>query len=259
MSDLVLRPRSATELIDAAFQVYRRAPVPFMVAMALIYVPWLAIRLVFQLNVPETPDQITANLMRVLFATGAASIVIYGLAGGAAAVLTRAVYLDEPIDVAAAFRQTSRRGSFRSSSAPSWRSFLIAIGFVLFIVPGLYFVARFFAVRQAIVLEDTGAFAALGRSGILSKNNKLHILGALILVVILTTVVNVGAVMLINLQPSKVITSVLATALTIVVYPIIPITETLLYFDARIRNEGFDVEYLASAVTDTSPTAGPVA
>jgi len=258
MSDLVLRPRSATELIDAAFQVYRRAPVPFMVAMALIYVPWLAIRLIFQLNVPETPDQITANLMRVLLATGAASIVIYGLAGGAAAVLTRAVYLDEPIDVAAAFRQTFRR-ILPLIVGPLVAFVLIGIGFVFFIIPGLYFVARFFAVRQTIVLEDTGAFAALGRSGILSKNNKLHILGALILVVILTTVVNVGAVMLINLQPSKVITSVLATALTIVVYPIIPITETLLYFDARIRHEGFDVEYLASAVTDTSPTAGPVA
>jgi hypothetical protein len=258
MSDLVLRPRSATELIDAAFQVYRRAPVPFMVAMALIYVPWLAIRLIFQLNVPDTPDQITANLTRVLFATGAASIVIYGLAGGAAAVLTRAVYLDEPIDVAAAFRQTFRR-ILPLIVGPLVAFVLIGIGFVLFIVPGLYFVARFFAVRQTIVLEDTGAFAALGRSGILSKNNKLHILGALILVVILTTVVNIGAVMLINLQPSKVITNVLATALTIVVYPIIPITETLLYFDARVRNEGFDVEYLASAVTDTSPTAGPVA
>jgi hypothetical protein len=258
MSDLVLRPRSATELIDAAFQVYRRAPVPFMVAMALIYVPWLAIRLIFSLNVPETPDQITPNIMRVLFATGAASIVIYGLAGGAAAVLARAVYLDEPVDVAAAFRQTLAR-ILPLIVGPLVTFILIAIGFVFFIVPGLYFVARFFAVRQAIVLEDTGAFAALGRSGILSKNNKLHILGALILVVILTTVVNVGAVMLINLQPSKVITSVLATALTIVVYPIIPITETLLYYDARIRNEGFDVEYLASAVTDTSPTAGPVA
>jgi hypothetical protein len=258
MSDLVLRPRSATELIDAAFQVYRRAPVPFMVAMALIYVPWLAIRLIFSLNVPETPDQITPNIMRVLFATGAASIVIYGLAGGAAAVLARAVYLDEPVDVAAAFRQTLAR-ILPLIVGPLVSFVSIAIGLVLFIVPGLYFVSRFFAVRQAIVLEDTGAFAALKRSGILSKNNKLHILGALILVVILTTVVNVGAVMLINLQPSKVITSVLATALTIVVYPIIPITETLLYYDTRIRNEGFDVEYLASAVTDTSPTAGPVA
>ncbi len=258
MSDLVLRPRSATELIDAAFQVYRRSPGPFMVAMALIYVPWLAIRLVFQLNVPDTPDQITANLTRVLLASSAASIVIYGLAGGAAAVLTRAVYLDEPVDVASAFRQTLRR-LVPLIVGTLVEFFLIGLGIVLLIVPGLYVVASFFAMRQAVVLESNGVAAALGRSSRLSRGNKLHILGTLILVVILTTVVNVGAVMLINLQPSKVITNVLATALTIVVYPIIPITETLLYFDARIRNEGFDVEYLASAVTDTSPTAGPVA
>ncbi|HEY2165421.1 MAG TPA: hypothetical protein VGH04_15595 [Gemmatimonadaceae bacterium] len=258
MSDLVLRPRSATELIDAAFQVYRRSPAPFMVAMALIYVPWLAIRLIFSLNLPETPDQITPNVTRVLLAAGAASIVIYGLAGGAVAVLSRAVYLDEPIDVAAAFRKTLGR-ILPLIVGPLVAFVLIGIGFVFLIVPGLYFIALFFAVRQVVVLEGTGAFAALGRSSALSKNNKLHILGTLILVVILTTVVNVGAVMLINLQPSKVITSVLTTALTIVVYPIIPITETLLYFDTRIRNEGFDVEYLASAVTDTSPTAGPVA
>ena len=69
---------------------------------------------------------------------------------------------------------------------------------------------------------------------------------------------NFGAAMLINLQSSKVITNVLATALTIVVYPVFGITETVLYFDTRVRNEGFDVEYLAGAVTDTAPTTGPV-
>jgi hypothetical protein len=259
MSDLVLRPRSATELIDAAFQVYRRAPVPFMVAMALIYVPWLAIRLVFSLNVPETPDQITqSQLMRVLLASGAASIVIYGLAGGAVAVLARAIYLDTPVDVAAALRQTLRR--LVPLVVGTLVAFLLfVVGLTFFIIPGLIAAASFFAMRQVVVLEDKGPFAALGRSNALSRGNKLHILGTLILVVLLTSVVNVGAVMLIGLQPSKVITSVLATAVTIVVYPIIPITETLLYFDARIRNEGFDVEYLASAVTDTSPAPGPVA
>ena len=70
MSDLVLRPRSATELIDAAFQVYRRAPVPFMVAMALVYVPWLALRLIFSLNVPETPEGLTPGFTRVIFISG---------------------------------------------------------------------------------------------------------------------------------------------------------------------------------------------
>ena len=258
MSDLVLRPRSATELIDAAFQVYRRAPVPFMVAMALVYVPWLAIRLLFALNVPETPpDQFTPGLMRVLFITAAAGIIIYGLAGGVVSVLARAAYLDEPIDIAAAFRHTlGRIVPLIISTVIAFA--LIAIGFVFFVVPGFILIARFFAVRQAVVLEDKGAFSAIGRSGKLANGNGLHILGTLLLVAILTTVVNVGAVMLINMQPSKVITSVLATALTIVIYPIFGITETVLYFDTRIRNEGFDVEYLASAVTESSPTTGPV-
>jgi hypothetical protein len=235
-------------MIDAAFQVYRRAPVPFMVAMALIYVPWLAIRLIFQLNVPETPDQITANLMRVLFATGAASIVIYGLAGGAAAVLTRAVYLDEPIDVAAAFRQTLGR------ILPLIVGPLVAFVLIWFcsIVRACTSSARFFA-TATIVLRTGASLHSGGRA--FCENNKLHPR------CIDSRDPHDGHErrrVLIN-RSQQGDHQQLATALTIVVYPIIPITETLLYFDARVRNEGFDVEYLASAVTDTSPTAGPVA
>jgi hypothetical protein len=43
------------------------------------------------------------------------------------------------------------------------------------------------------------------------------------------------------------------TAVSVVVYPLFGLTETLLYYDARIRKEGFDVEYLAGA--DTSAAA----
>jgi hypothetical protein len=51
MTDLALRPRSSTELVDAAFQVFRRTPVQFIVAAALVYVPWLVIQLVFDLEI----------------------------------------------------------------------------------------------------------------------------------------------------------------------------------------------------------------
>jgi hypothetical protein len=258
MSDLVLRPRSVTELIDATFQVYRRAPLPFMVAMALVYVPWLAIRLVLQIDIPQSPDQFTPATMRDLAAFGVAGIVIYGLAGGVVSLIARAAYLDEPIDVASAFRHTLSR-ILPLTIATVVTFVLIGAGFVLLIVPGIYLIARFFAVRQGVVLEDKGALGALERSGQLSARNKWRILGTLILVAILTMVVNAGFGMLINLQPSRVVTNVLATVVTIIVYPIFGITETVLYFDTRIRNEGFDVEYLASAVTDTTPAAGPVA
>ncbi len=255
MTDLVLRPRSVTELIDAAFQVYRRTPVPFIVAMALVYVPWLAVRLLFQIPIPQTPDQLTPTVMRDLFAVAAVGIVIYGLAGGVVAMLTRAVYLDETIDVAASFKHTLTR-MLPLTIATIIAFALIGMGFVIFIVPGILLIARFFAVRQAVVLEDRGAFNALSRSGRLAAGNTGRILGTLFLVAVLTTVVNIGFGLFINILSSKVLANVLATAVAIVIYPIFSITETILYYDARIRNEGFDVEYLASAVTDTAPTSG---
>lgn len=255
MTDLVLRPRSATELIDAAFQMYRRTPVPFIVAMALVYLPWLAVRLLLQIPIPQTPDQITPTLMRDLAGVAAVGVVIYGLAGGVVALLTRAAYLDEPIDVAAAFKQTLSR-LLPLTIATVIAFALIGVGFLIFIIPGILLVARFFAVRQAVVLENRGAFSALSRSGQLATGNTGRILGTLVLVAILTTVINLGVGLFINLLPSKVLGTVLATAVTIVVYPIFSITETVLYYDTRIRNEGFDVEYLASAVTDTAPTSG---
>ena len=43
MSDIALRPRSPTELVDAAFQLYRRDPLPFITGLASVYVPWLLI------------------------------------------------------------------------------------------------------------------------------------------------------------------------------------------------------------------------
>jgi len=46
-TELTLRSRSATELVDAAFQVFRKAPVHFIVAAAVVYVPWLVIQLAF--------------------------------------------------------------------------------------------------------------------------------------------------------------------------------------------------------------------
>jgi hypothetical protein len=258
MSDLVLRPRSATELIDAAFQVYRRAPVPFMVAMALVYVPWLAIRLLFQVEIPQAPDQFTPTVVRDLMVFLVGGVLIYGLAGGVVSLLARAAYLDEPIDVAAAFRHTLAR-VVPLTVATVITFLLIGLGFFFLLVPGILLIGRFFAVRQSVVLEDQGAFGALGRSGRLASHNYLRILGTLLLVAILTTVVNLGSALLINLQPSKVIANVFATVVTILIYPILGITETMLYFDARIRNEGFDVEYLAATVGDTAPTAGPAA
>ena len=47
---------------------------------------------------------------------------------------------------------------------------------------------------------------------------------------------------------SMVIITVLSTAASIVIYPMFAITEMLLYYDARVRSEGYDIEMMAEGL-----------
>jgi hypothetical protein len=116
--------------------------------------------------------------------------------------------------------------------------------------------ARFFAIRQAVVLEGAGASEALSRSSKLSAGVKRHVLNTIILVALLTTALSFGAGLVLGLIPSRVVANVALTAVSVAVYPFFGITETLLYYDTRIRKEGFDVEYLAAATPAATEQPG---
>ncbi len=248
MPELALRPRSATELVDAAFQVYRRAPLQFMVALAVVYVPWLVIRLVLDINI----DPAAIPPVSTMITIAVAGVAIYAIAGGVITAIARDVYLDLPIDVPDAFRTVATR-LVTLIVASVITVIFMTIGALLFLLPAFYVVARFAVVRQVIVLEDAGAGRALSRSSTLSAGLKMHILGTLALIVLLLLAVNIGAGLLIAMIPSHVIVNVLSTALSVVIGPILGIAETVLYYDLRIRREGFDVEYLVGR--DASPPA----
>lgn len=254
MSDPLLRPRSATELVDAAFQVYRRAPLQFMLGVAAVYVPWLVIRLVFNFNItPPTAANPTLSInFDQLIALAAVGMDIFALAGGVTTVLASNVYLDRPVDVAAAFRQVVRR-FIALIVATIVVVVLISIGAILFLLPALYVIARFYAVRQAIMLEDAGVGRSLARASELSKGFKWHILATLFFVVVLVVAIDFGVSLLIAKLPSQVIVNLVSTALAVVIGPLFGIAETVLYYDLRIRKEGFDVEYLAGAGATEPP------
>lgn len=253
MSDLVLRPRSATELVDAAFQVYRRAPVQFMVGVAAVYVPWLVIRLVVDFNItPPTVSNVMATVdINQLIAMAAVGIAIFALAGGVTTVLASNVYLDRPVDVGAAFRQVLRR--FIGLVVVSLVVVaLVVVGAVLFVLPALYVIVRFYAVRQAVMLENAGIGRALARASELSRGSKWHILATLFFVGVLVIAVDVGVSMLLTRVSSQVLVNLVSTALAVVIGPLFGITETVLYYDLRIRKEAFDVEYLAGTAVPTA-------
>jgi hypothetical protein len=237
MSDLHLRPRSVTELVDAAFTLYRRHPVQYIAVAAVAMSPAIALGIL--LPVPTTVAEVTL--------TTAVSQIISWLGNAlVGAVVTRAgsdAYLTGSLDVAAALRDVGRRLP-AVLIATLLRGLTYGIGALFFLVGAAYAAARWFAVGSVVVLEGKGPIEAFERSTDLSEDNKMHILKALGLVWIIYFVVIVGGSIAFAWAPDL-LHQVLVGVMAIVAYPVVALTGMVLYYDARIRNEGFDVEHMA--------------
>ena len=242
MTDLALRPRSPTELVDAAFQVFRRTPVQFIVAAGLVYVPWLVIRTVFKLEI--RPDQIPD--LDVLGINLLAGVCVYVILGGVITVMARDAYFDHPPDVARAFRTTGVR-ILPLIGVSLVVLLTVFVSLIFLVVPALYPLSRFFAARQTVMLERAGVGTALSRSSALSAGLKGHVISALLLAGLITLAIMLGSNMIAGLIPSRIVSETLMTIVTVCVKPFFSIVETLLYYDTRIRKEAFDIEYMADA------------
>lgn len=248
MSDIALRPRSSTELVDAAFQLYRRDPVPFITGFAIIYVPWLIISVLTGMTEAMQSGQFSSRIALA----GLVGAFIYMLTSCVATCLANDAYFGRPLDLANAYRQTLKRfGDVFVAGIIA--GFCTMIGMFLLVIPAVYIYCRLFAIRQAVLLENLSGTASLTRSWKLSKENTLHVFLTLALAILLVLAVAIGASIIGRLLPTFVLQQVVATVITCVVYPLVGIIETMLYYDIRIRREGFDIEYLA-AMAPSAPT-----
>jgi hypothetical protein len=241
MTELGLRPRSATELVDAAFQLYKREPLQFIVALGIIYVPWMIVSALLGL---DNPTEIT--YLSVALIAGFGGIFVYTLASGVTTVLADDVYFNRQPNIGRAFSLVGRR-LFPLVVTMLASSLAIGLGLLLLLLPALYMIARYFAVVQLVMLEGLGANGSLRRTADLSKGHKRHILNTLGLVAIVNIAIGIGVSMVASMIPSTIIRLVLQTIVSTLVYPMFGITATLLYYDVRIRKEGFDIEYLAKS------------
>ncbi len=115
----------------------------------------------------------------------------------------------------------------------------------------------------AIVSERAGPIAAIGRSWELTRGHWWRTFGTLLVLWLLWLVLDIalGATLLGAIATaddmSQATYAVLQTALSIVlnaiVYPLIAAIISVIYYDLRVRNEGFDLQLLAQGVgADTS-------
>jgi hypothetical protein len=241
MSDLAPRPRTATELVDAAFQVYRRDPMQFLLVTAVAYVPWMVLRLL--LGISMDPNRMSMTSAAVI---SVGSLLAYGLVSGAVTRVAHEVYLSGTADATTALRDIIVR--LPVLIIATLAKVFVIVGAALFLIlPALYPLAAYFAVAQTVILERRGVVDAMRRSSQLSRDLKGHILKTILLLFIINVAVSIGTGLPVAMANNHVLDEVVSTTVAILVYPLFGITETLLYYDARIRKEGFDVELLAAA------------
>lgn len=251
MTDLRLRPRTVSELVDAAFALYRRNALQYIVVSSIAIAPLL----VLQLAEPDAVRPTSLNLNGMFLVVQLASVLTYALMSAAVVKLGSKVYLGGEADVAAAVKEVLPRvPSLLLAGLLSLP--LFALGFLVFIVGALYVAARFFAVSTVVVLEGKSAVAAFGRSSELSRGRKRHILNTLVLIFLIYLVLSMGVAAITAVTQSTVLQLVISTVYTIVAYPVFALAQMLLYYDARIRGEGFDLEQMASAL-GTPAAAAP--
>lgn len=257
MTTAALRPRSPSEIVDAAFQILRAHYAQFVMCAAIAYVPLLIVRLVLlgdtrRLANPEVA-RATIWSWRYLTVSGV-SLITYILIGAVLVTITSQAYLGETVDAGEAVRRVVRRlpGILLSSLLSS---IAILVGFMLLLVPAVYLTALYFAVSSSLILEDISVVESFRRSAALSKGRKRHILNTLGLAFLIYFVLMFGVTLIGLMFGGFVVQTVASTVGVILVYPMVAITNVLLYYDARIQSEGLDLELMTDALAPSHATA----
>ena len=274
MPPIEIRPRRATELVDASFQLLRRYYPQLVTVSAITMSPGVLVRILTR-DVMSNPQLMTAN-PGPLFAVGIAALLCVTVCD---AVLTIAVsdgYLNGEIDLARAFGTGMRKiisvflASFFRGLLVLLAAFAVAIGvaivaslkmpvlFVL-IVPlaiwlMLYVLLRTFAIIPVVVLENVGANTSMGRTLALSKDCAAHIFFSLGLAFFLYFIFSgiISALGMTLLSPAT--AGIIGAVLIIPIYPLLTVVSTMLYYDLRIRKEGFDLEIMSRELgSDVTP------
>jgi len=246
MTAPALRPRSGPELIDAAFVVFRSHYTELVAAMSAFLVPAAVLALLFPADL-GTLAELVFRLMSIP-------------AGGAAIVIASDSYIGREVSVGRAVRAATSRW-LSLWGAGIMQGLIAFVGFLLLIIPGFIFFAWAFAMPQIVMLEGSGASESFTRSRELARGNVLRILGTIglttLVVFILVAALGlvIGAVGGMAVSGQSRLVDAASNVIFILVYPVVPVVSTLLYYDQRIRKEGFDLELLAQSL-DAAPAGG---
>lgn len=126
---------------------------------------------------------------------------------------------------------------------------MLVLGTTLFIVPGFYLIALYFAVPGVLAIEDIGVRAAFARSRTLSHGNLMRIFLSVGVFYVVTVVVSrISVIGLPSIGASTFVTRLVGVVWVLAVSPFRAALVALVYARIRILKEGYDLDQLMSTL-----------
>lgn len=191
---------------------------------------------------------------------------------GATTMAVSDVYLDRPTSVKTSFQRVSGMTA-RLIGMMLGYALLVGIGSIFLIVPGIYFLITYALATAVMAIERVSFSEAMTRSKDLVVGNRTRI----VVIFLLSLAISIAAALILDF-PAELIAGTLkgaplaaqllrqlgSAAASALSTPIGLIGFTLAYYDARVRKEAFDLEYMmesdaAAAVPAAVPPAPIVA
>lgn len=252
-----LRPMSIGDIFDATFKLYVKRFVPFMIIGLIVYLPFAAaVGLVFALATqtggPDEAAVVAAMLGALVFML--VMIFVMPLCQGAMIHNISAAFLGENQTAVASYGRALPK-LLRVIGAGLLYGLIIMLGFFALIVPAIIFGVWFMLTIPVVMLENHGVIDSLKRSKQLMSGN----LGKGFLVLLaggLLAGLCSGAVQVViemTLTTEGFLGNFLTQLTPVLFLPIQLAPSILLYYDLRIRKEGFDMEMLAMSLESASP------
>jgi hypothetical protein len=263
-------------VFDKAFRLYtENFPLMFGIT-AILNIPILVISLLPQFFTYDPQPSITLGIAAIFLGlvSLAAVFIIYPLATGAVTKAVSDKYLGNRVTIGDALKEAW--GCVGNLLLTQWVAGIIVIlGFFLLIVPGILWMLSYALIAPVVIIEAADrkqrrVYSLTGesrtvpiimdrtdirrRSWDLVKGNrgKVFVIFAIIFIMNLLLTGGCNWITSLIFDPASrlrlMIDAILNNVISLFVSPLQTIAITLLYYDFRIRKEGFDLEMLSQAM-----------
>lgn len=247
MSAPFIRPRTVPEILDASFQLLRQHYGPIAAVTGLILLPSLLMAALLPLEMAPLAELVQN--------------ICLNFSGAATVLMVADVALGREPDMWGALRQV-RRKAWLILGAAILQGLAVGLGMLLLVIPGLIAMALLFAVPIVVMVEERENVSdVMSRSASLAQGDMLRVLGATLLAFLVVFFAGIGLGLLVAFAPGvgERQAQLLVQTLSIFAFPFPSVVATLLYFDLRIRKEGFGLDDLADLRGSEVPRPGPAA